>query len=256
MVSYEVKTEVRKRLAAIEQERDVTVLYAVESGSRAWGFESPNSDYDVRFVYAHKRDWYLTVRDKRDVIEKPIVDDYDLSGWDVRKALQLLRKSNPSLLEWLQSPVVYFDDNKLAPAMRRLVNNHFSCMRSMHHYRSMTHTNYRGYLRETMVPLKKYFYVLRPLMAARWVERFELVPPIEFERLLVMLDDEPNVLANAHDLLATKKAALEKQLIPQRRVLTDFIESELERLKHAKLPASEMFRGEDLDTLFRMSLVE
>ena len=254
MVSKEVKTEVRKRLAAIEQERDVTVLYAVESGSRAWGFESPNSDYDVRFVYAHKRDWYLTVRDKRDVIEKPIVDDYDLSGWDVRKALQLLRKSNPSLVEWLHSPVVYRCDDKLAPAMRALVAASYSSMRGIHHYRSMAHTNYRGYLREAMVPLKKYFYVLRPLLAARWVERFKTAPPLEFERLLAMLDSDTKTLANVHELLEQKRNALEKQVIPNQPVLTAFIETELERLKHVRFEASPAFDSDALDDLFRTSL--
>ena len=107
-IEPEIRKEILRRIAAAEQEHGVKVLYAVESGSRAWGFASPNSDYDVRFIYAHPKEWYLTVdvEDKRDVIEYTIVDEIDINGWDVRKALKLFWKSNPAFVEWLQSPIV------------------------------------------------------------------------------------------------------------------------------------------------------
>ena len=104
MHGNEVFQRVRQALAQVEAERNVRVLFACESGSRAWGFASRDSDYDVRFLYVHRRDWYLSVEDRRDVIEQPIADDLDVSGWELRKALRLLRKSNPPLLEWLKSP--------------------------------------------------------------------------------------------------------------------------------------------------------
>ena len=106
-----VDEEIQRSIDEIEQSENVTVLYACESGSRAWGFHSQDSDYDVRFIYAHPPDWYLSVdlEKKRDVIERPILDDLDVSGWDLRKSLQLFRKSNPPLLEWLDSPIVYRD---------------------------------------------------------------------------------------------------------------------------------------------------
>jgi predicted nucleotidyltransferase len=96
-----------EQLEQIEQEEQVTILYACESGSRAWGFPSQDSDYDVRFIYLHKPEWYLSIYDKRDVIERPINNMLDINGWDLRKALNLFRKSNPPLLEWLQSPIQY-----------------------------------------------------------------------------------------------------------------------------------------------------
>ena len=123
-VKQEIREEVERRLRQIETEHNVEIFFACESGSRAWGFESRNSDYDVRFLYAHPREWYVSidVEHRRDVIEKPIVDELDVKGWDIRKALKLLRKSNPPLLEWLQSPIVYRDRDGKADQLRRLIN--------------------------------------------------------------------------------------------------------------------------------------
>ena len=102
---------VKERLLEIEKEKQVKILYAVESGSRAWGFESLDSDYDIRFIYAHNKNWYLNILPKKDVIEYPIVNDFDYSGWDLRKTMFLVNKSNPVLFEWLKSPIVYYKDN-------------------------------------------------------------------------------------------------------------------------------------------------
>eukprot|EP01031_Cornospumella_fuschlensis_P048321 gene48321-59178_t len=105
-----MRERVLEELHRVERERNVTVLYACESGSRAWGFASSDSEYDVRFVYVEQPDWYLQVREPRDVIERPLDDELDVSGWELRKALRLLRNSNPTLLEWLDSPLVYRQD--------------------------------------------------------------------------------------------------------------------------------------------------
>lgn len=136
-VEPEVRTRVLAELDDVERRHDVKVLFACESGSRGWGFASPDSDYDVRFVYVHRRDWYLRVEPQRDVIEKPIDDVLDVSGWELRKALQLLHRSNPTLLEWLDSPVVYREDARWAPRLRSLATAFFSPMRGRHHYLSM-----------------------------------------------------------------------------------------------------------------------
>ena len=126
MHGNEVFQRVRDALAQVEAERNVRVLLACESGSRAWGFASRDSDYDVRFLYVHRRDWYLSIEDRRDVIEQPIADDLDVSGWELRKALRLLRKSNPPLLEWLKSPVVYRHDPVFAAEFGALATEFFS----------------------------------------------------------------------------------------------------------------------------------
>ena len=123
-VEAEARAEIERRLAVIEAEDGVEILFAVESGSRAWGFASPDSDYDARFVYRHPRNWYLSVREARDVIERPILDDYDVNGWDLRKALRLLLKSNPPLYEWLRSPIVYRDHCGFRAALTDLAETH------------------------------------------------------------------------------------------------------------------------------------
>lgn len=159
-----VRAEILRRMHAAQEEHGVRILLAVESGSRAWGFESSSSDFDARFIYVHPQDWYLSVglEEQRDVIEYPIVEDIDLNGWDLRKALRLFWKFNPAFVEWIQSPIIYAEHSAFAAQVRALLPTIYSCESGIHHYRSMAKTNFRGYLKGDLVPLKKYFYVLRP----------------------------------------------------------------------------------------------
>ena len=93
MIAGEMRAYVAAKLGAVAAEEGVRVLYAAESGSRAWGFASPDSDHDVRFIYAHERDWYVSLWEDRDVVERGIDEKLvDLAGWDIRKALRLLLK--------------------------------------------------------------------------------------------------------------------------------------------------------------------
>jgi len=121
-----LKKIIKQCLADIEQEQDVRILYACESGSRAWGFESKDSDYDVRFIYVKPLDWHLTVEPQRDVIEAMLPHDVDLAGWELKKALHLFHKGNTSLIEWLHSPIVYFDDAQFAQELRAILKQEFS----------------------------------------------------------------------------------------------------------------------------------
>lgn len=257
MIDEAVEREIQERLRGAEREHGVRVLYAVESGSRAWGFASPNSDYDVRFIYAHPRDWYLAVdvEERRDVIEYPIVDLIDINGWDLRKALRLLHKSNPSFVEWLHSPVVYRDEDGFAERTRALLPEIYSVDKGLHHYLHMADRNYQGYLKARLVPLKKYFYVLRPLLAIRWLERFGTPAPVEFARLRELVAEEPLLDREIGRLLARKQRAGEKEFIPVIPVLNEFIEDELARL--ARAPSGDDGPGGDLSSLnalFRDSL--
>lgn len=233
MIPKEIEQEIQRRIDAAEQEHNVKVLYAVESGSRAWGFASPNSDYDVRFIYAHPKDWYVAVdlEEKRDVIEYPIVDEIDISGWDVRKALRLFKKSNPSFVEWLHSSIVYRDDGIFAESARNMLASSYSINKGIYHYRSMAKTNYRGYLRKPMVPLKKYFYVLRPLLSILWMEKYRTPAPIEFDALRQMLETGSELDLAITDLIERKKQAMEKEIAPAVPVINQFITSQLERLE-------------------------
>ena len=177
MIPENIRSEILRRLAKAEEEHCVRILFAIESGSRAWGFASPNSDYDVRFIYMREPQWYQAVdlEERRDVIEYEITDDIDLNGWDARKSLRLYWKSNPGFVEWIQSPITYLERGEFRENALRILPSIYAPEKGIYHYRSMAKTNYRGYLQETIVPLKKYFYVLRPLLAARWVAKTALL---------------------------------------------------------------------------------
>ena len=240
-----------------EEEHGVRILLAVESGSRAWGFESPNSDFDARFIYVHPRDWYLSIEEQRDVIEYPIIDDIDLNGWDLRKALRLFAKSNPAFAEWIQSPIIYSLTTSFASEARRLLPAIYSCEHGIYHYRSMAKTNYRGYLQADLVPLKKYFYVLRPLLSVLWLERYQCPAPIEFKNLLHLVEENRPLISDINALLERKRLAPEMGLEAPVASIHQFVESELERLETIA-PASEE-RGDvfpTLNELFRNTLTE
>ena len=233
-IQPEVRRDILDRLGAIESEEGVAVLYACESGSRAWGFASPDSDYDVRFVYARARDWYLSfdVERRRDVIERPIVDDIDCSGWDLRKALYLFTRTNGALIEWLNSPIRYVERGGFAAALRRLVPEHFNSTALCYHYSHMARGNAREYLFEGRVRLKKNFYVLRALLAIRHIERGLGVPPVRFEALMDAVAPA-GIRPEIERLLERKRATSELGTGKPIPALGRFIGEELERHRDA-----------------------
>jgi len=233
MIPADVRLEIMRRLADTQRAEGVRIVLAIESGSRAWGFASPNSDFDVRFIYARPAQWYLAVdlEERRDVIEYEITDDIDLNGWDVRKALRLFWKSNPAFVEWIQSPIKYIEAGGFAAGARSLLPQVYSTVSGIYHYRNMAKTNYRGYLRAEMVPLKKYFYVLRPLLSVLWIERYGSAAPIEFARLLHVIEEQTALFADVQALLARKQAAPELGLAEPVASINAFIDAELNRLE-------------------------
>lgn len=259
MIDDAPRREVLARLRRAETEHEAKVLLAVESGSRAWGFASPNSDYDARFIYVHRPERYLSVglEEMRDVIEYPIVDEMDINGWDLRKALRLFWKSNPGFVEWIQSPIVYEKAGSFHRRALALLPTVYSVERGIYHYRSMAQTNFRAALQNEQVPLKKYFYVLRPLLSVRWLERYQRPAPIEFRRLLEMAEKEPGLVSAIHDLLALKEASPEMGLSPRVPPIQRFIEQELERLEAVRPEPQQRSEVEPLlSELFRTVLQE
>jgi len=247
-----VSERVRDTLARLESERNVRVLFACESGSRAWGFASRDSDYDVRFLYVHPRDWYLSIEDRSDIIAEPVADDLDLSGWELRKTLRLLRKSNPPLLEWLRSPVVYRYDPAFVAQFGALATLFYSPRRCFRHYLHMAVGNWRDYLRgRELVSLKKYLYVFRPLLACRWIERIGSQVPMQFARLVDGVLFETVVRNALDDLVARKQAGDELAVAPPVQVLSHFIESELVRLQALNEPDDAAGSVDELDDFFR-----
>jgi predicted nucleotidyltransferase len=227
-ISDVTRAEILRRLHAAEVEHDVRILYACESGSRAWGFASPDSDYDVRFIYVRPRDWYLSfdVERRRDVIEYPIVDEIDCGGWDLRKALYLFARTNGALLEWLKSPIRYIEFGPLADRLRTLEDQTFNRTALCFHYSHMARGNAREYLFRDQVRLKKYLYVLRPLLAIRYIQQTGQAPPIEFQRLVDSVAPNEIKPSIAH-LLELKRSSPELGLGEPMPALGHFIEAEL-----------------------------
>ncbi len=252
MQQNEVFQRVRHALARLEAGRNVRVLYACESGSRAWGFASRDSDYDVRFLYVHRRDWYLSVEDRRDVIEEPLTDELDVSGWELRKALRLLRKSNPPLLEWLKSPVVYQHDPVFTAQFNALSERFYSPRRCFAHYLHMASGNWRHYLEgREQVSLKKYLYVFRPLLACRWIELSLGQVPMLFQELVDAVLEDRKTRESLDALVARKQAGDELSMAPPDEVLSRFIVSELQRLETLNEPEETVGDVEEMNTFFR-----
>ncbi|MGY5958936.1 nucleotidyltransferase domain-containing protein [Kosakonia sp. BK9b] len=255
-VDAAMRERVRQVLHEVEQKYGVKVLYACESGSRGWGFASPDSDYDVRFLYVHQPQWYLRVEPQRDVIELPIDAELDVCGWEWRKALGLLKGANPTLIEWLDSPVVYLQDDATLAALRAQVPHWFSPVRARWHYYSMAKKNFRDYLQDEQVRLKKYFYVLRPLLAVRWIEAGKGMPPMRFATLLDGSDLGMPLRAEIDDLLAIKQRAGEAQYGARRPLLHAFIQHELARGEEPEtLPESRSGKVSELDRLLYQTVM-
>lgn len=246
-----IRGEIEAQLRGIEAGHGVRILYACESGSRGWGFASPDSDYDVRFIYAPPLEWYLTVFPGRDVIELPINAVLDISGWELRKALALLRAGNATLIEWLDSPIVYRADPEFLQAMRTAAAAVFRPERSFHHYLNMARNNHRRYLQGETVLLKKYLYVLRPILAALWVVEKQAMPPMAFEHLVAGMISDPPLLEAIAQLLEIKRAAGEAQTGQSFPVINAFIETQLQALAQRLPPRRDLIDGTLLDALLR-----
>ncbi|CAG9622294.1 nucleotidyltransferase domain-containing protein [Sutcliffiella rhizosphaerae] len=261
-----MKQHIIEVLKQIEVDYEVKVLYACESGSRAWGFPSKDSDYDVRFIYIHQPKWYLSIDQKRDVIEIsardsisiPIDPLLDLSGWELTKALKLFRKSNPPLLEWLKSSIIYYQSYSTIDKIRELDKAIFSPASCLYHYLNMAKGNFRDYLQGNEVRIKKYFYVLRPILAAKWIEKYNSIPPLEFQ---VLVDDilEAGALKDSVlTLLKRKIAGEELNLEPKVDSINEYLNKEIQHLeayvKSINLEVADPTA--ELDQLFRITLKE
>ncbi|MFK2824603.1 nucleotidyltransferase domain-containing protein [Bacillus sp. B190/17] len=258
-----MKEKILKTITQIEKDYNVKIVYACESGSRAWGFPSKDSDYDVRFVYVHEKDHYLSidpvgVGTKRDVIELPINDLLDMNGWELTKALKLFRKSNPPLLEWLQSTIVYYEAFSTIDRMKNLHREVFAPHSCLYHYLNMARNNYREYLQGENVKIKKYFYVLRPVLAAKWIEEFNEFPPLEFQTLLEKMIPAGEIKDAVAILLERKMSGDELDVEPRIYIINQFLNEEIVRLEayakslnvHIPDPTGQ------LDELFRDTLEE
>lgn len=215
-------------LAQVCRDEDVAIPLAIESGSRAWGFPSPDSDYDCRFIFVRRTHAYLTPWPQRDVIETPLVGDVDVNGWDLGKALKLMLKGNAVVLEWLRSPFIYTADAAFRDGLLMLANEGASAGAIARHYLHLGENQRRTYFADRQdVALKKLFYALRPAAALRWMRlRGGAVPPMHFPTLMSESEIPADVAAITEQLLAAKATTRELGRAPLPRPIADFIDVE------------------------------
>lgn len=211
--------QIDEMLQRIGQEHQVQILLAVESGSRAWGFESPDSDYDCRFIFIRGIEQYLSLSPPRDVIEIPIDPIFDINGWDLGKALKLMLKGNAVVVEWLQSPISYCGSEDFKIELLAFATKFASRELVARHYLHLGLRQRRMYFGDgRFITLKKLFYALRPATVLRWLRHHphERVPPMHFPTLMEG-SEPPNAIYDLVSSLIERKAQrreLGTELIP------------------------------------------
>ncbi|MCR6630697.1 MAG: nucleotidyltransferase domain-containing protein [Magnetospirillum sp.] len=248
-----IRARIDATLADLESRENIHILWAVESGSRAWGFPSPDSDYDVRFVYVRPLEWYLSLNPGRDVVELPIADELDVAGWDLHKALGLLVKANPALLEWLSSPIVYRATPE-AESLRALARRSPYRRSAAHHYLALLRGNYDRYIADRpMVRLKKYMYCLRPALALLWLRSRDDMVPMDQPSLLAGLSLPADLDGAIGALVAKKSASGEMGEGPRVAVIDAFLEQELRLAQEGAIqtPSASPEFHEAAEVLFR-----
>lgn len=249
-----MKDIILRELKKIEEQENVKIIMAIESGSRAWGFASPDSDYDVHFIYVRKEEDYLKLEKTRDVIEWKLDDVLDINGWDIKKALQLLHNSNPTVFEWCASPIIYWETEEFA-WLKNILPQYFSVKKSLYHYWHTSETHYKTHLLNDEVNIKKYFYALRPLLAAKWILDKRSAPPMLFEEL-VEEELKMELVPEVNRLLALKKTLPEMGKAPRIQIINDYIERELREIKVAAEGIEEQaVEWDGLNKLFLRILV-
>lgn len=238
-----MKTKIIEKLKTLEKEKNIEILFAIESGSRSWGFASLDSDYDIRFIYKHPVDWYLSPWEKKDTIEFMTEDDLDGSGWELKKVFHLLNKSNVPNLEHLFSHIFYVKNERFLELMKPLAEQAFSPVAVTFHYLSMS-KKYLEYCNKDEVKLKDYFYCLRTTLASKWVVEKGTFPPVIFHEMLDLLPE--NILNKVNFLLNVKSDNGEKYFHAQDEELFEYLKSEIESLseKAKTLRAGNLDRSE------------
>ncbi|WP_335872428.1 nucleotidyltransferase domain-containing protein [Bacillus sp. 2205SS5-2] len=174
-----MRQQIQQQLKRLEAQHDIKILFASETGSRAWGYHGLQSDYDVRFIYVHRTEWYLSIEPKRDVLDNNDGESIDMHGWELRKTLQLFQKSNPTLLEWIHSPIVYQENEMFVRELRRLEKDAFNLRPSLYHYLKMAENNQA----KGLLTAKQYITVLKPVFLCLWLLEREAFPLLNIEKL-------------------------------------------------------------------------
>lgn len=233
-------------LTEIEEKENVKIIAAFEVGSRAWGLESPDSDYDVRFIYVRNINDYLKLNEVRDVIEWQLDDTLDVNGWDIRKVLKLLYKSNATVFEWLSSPIAYRTSEE-CEKLKDLLPIYFSKKRLIFHYYKLARNNYKRYLQTDTVKLKEYLYVIRFILASKWIINNNTIPPMSFDELDI--DDE--IKSEVAELVDMKKVSSNVVTPKPIKPIHTWIEKEFDYIENvANSMESDCYNWDLLDDYF------
>lgn len=216
-------------LSELEQEKNIKILLACETGSRAWGFPSLDSDYDVRIIYQHEKDWYLTLNNRKDSIDCMYDNnDIDITGWDLRKCFQdLLMKSNPALLERIQSHIIYKADQEFLTGFNVLAKTAYSRIATAFHYFSMAKKLFENIQDKETYKLKRFFYVLRSSVACLGIAENKKMPPIDFHRMLTGVNIKESLKKRIYELIELKSTKNEDYLHSGEQELITFIQQQI-----------------------------
>lgn len=251
-----MEEKIKSYLYDLEKERGIEILLACETGSRAWGFPSPDSDFDVRIIYKHHKEWYLSLTEERHTIEYFLDNnEIDISGWDLRKSLRLLAKSNAPLLERIQSPIIYKADKEFLVGINSVAQKAYSRIATIHHYLSMAKKALDDVAGTEEYKLKRLFYALRASVACLWILDREEIPPIEFAKMLDGVSMPANLKARIAELIQIKSTISETYLHKGEAELIEFMQNTIQRAESAsqRLPASK-FRVAGLNDFFIKTL--
>ena len=242
---------IKQKLLELEQSENIKICYACESGSRAWGFPSPDSDFDVRFIYTRPLNQYLSITEMPDTVGLPVNEILDIGGWDLKKSLKLFNKSNAPLYEWLQSPIIYYQSETFLNELQQLMPQYFSLRAGGNHYLSMAYNTLRDDLQKEEVKLKRYFYALRPALACLWIIKKQTLPPMEFEKLRELITNK-EIQKGIEELMRIKVIADEKAMIAPVPLLNDWLADILNYCSEQVPLLPVLIQNPDaLDQLFR-----
>lgn len=255
MPDEQKKNAILDALRTEEEARGVSLLFAAESGSRAWGFASPDSDWDVRAIYVHPIDWYLRIAEKpRDTFEVMLPGDLDVSAWELRKALRLFAKGNVPLFEWLGSPFVYLDRDGFGDRLRALLPRFFDPRGAAWHHLAMQRSALEDLAPDGSIRIKKLCYALRSALTVRWIVARATMPPVPFPELFAASDLAPAARTAIDAVLAAKRDASERDRIPLPSALASLFAENETLVPSAAFPGKEKAETENLDAILRIEI--
>ena len=252
-----IKQSILKKLHEAEETHQVKILLAVESGSRGWGFAATNADYDCRFIYVHKKDWYLSVFPQKEFIEYDVDEVFDIKGYDISRALKYIMKPQAAIYEWISSNECYIRNESAHKKLQELTLEFFNPISISYHYLSLAKKMFLEIDQVEQAKIKKYFYILRPIANLNFIWEYRKMPYMEYNRTLAEIPMKPEVMAAIEEITVQKMTSKEHDLIPKFEPLINYFRSEIMRfedcLKEMKVDKSKNY--DSVDDVFR-SIIE